>query len=52
VLRLTDRNRPWWALIGFCIGLFLLMLDSTVVALALPQSSTTSTPRRRRFSGS
>ena len=36
VLRLTDRNRPWWALIGSCIGLFLLMLDSTVVALALP----------------
>jgi EmrB/QacA subfamily drug resistance transporter len=36
VLRLTDRNRPWWALIGSCIGLFLLMLDSTVVSLALP----------------
>jgi EmrB/QacA subfamily drug resistance transporter len=33
---LTDRNRPWWALIGSCLGLFVLMLDSTVVSLALP----------------
>jgi EmrB/QacA subfamily drug resistance transporter len=29
-------NRAWWTLIGTCAGLFLLMLDSTVVALALP----------------
>lgn len=28
-------NRKWWTLIGACSGLFLLMLDSTVVALAL-----------------
>jgi EmrB/QacA subfamily drug resistance transporter len=35
-MRLDDRNRPWWTLIGTCAGLFLLMLDSTVVALALP----------------
>ncbi|MFN8216328.1 MAG: MFS transporter [Solirubrobacterales bacterium] len=27
--------RKWWTLIGSCAGLFLLMLDSTVVALAL-----------------
>jgi len=26
----------WWTLIGACFGLFLLMLDSTVVTLALP----------------
>jgi EmrB/QacA subfamily drug resistance transporter len=26
----------WWTLVGACIGLFILMLDSTVVALALP----------------
>jgi EmrB/QacA subfamily drug resistance transporter len=30
-------NRKWWTLAGSCCGLFLLMLDSTVVALALPQ---------------
>jgi EmrB/QacA subfamily drug resistance transporter len=29
-------TRPWWTLIGACSGLFILMLDSTVVALALP----------------
>jgi len=28
--------RKWWTLAGTCAGLFLLMLDSTVVALALP----------------
>ena len=27
---------PWWVLIGACTGLFVLMLDSTVVTLALP----------------
>src|SRR5512133_2370598 len=29
-------DRKWWTLVGTCAGLFLLMLDSTVVALALP----------------
>lgn len=29
-------TRKWWTLAGACSGLFLLMLDSTVVALALP----------------
>jgi MFS family permease len=33
---ITDENRKWWTLAGACGGLFLLMLDSTVVALALP----------------
>jgi EmrB/QacA subfamily drug resistance transporter len=36
VLRIDDRTRPWWTLAGACAGLFILMLDSTVVALALP----------------
>jgi EmrB/QacA subfamily drug resistance transporter len=30
-------DRKWWTLAGACSGLFLLMLDSTVVALALPE---------------
>ncbi|HET6998066.1 MAG TPA: MFS transporter [Solirubrobacterales bacterium] len=30
-------ERKWWTLAGACSGLFLLMLDSTVVALALPE---------------
>jgi EmrB/QacA subfamily drug resistance transporter len=35
-VRLTEENRAWWTLAGACGGLFLLMLDSTVVTLALP----------------
>ncbi len=34
-MRITEENRPWWTLAGACFGLFLLMLDSTAVALAL-----------------
>jgi EmrB/QacA subfamily drug resistance transporter len=30
-------SRKWWTLVGACFGLFLLMLDSTVVSLALPR---------------
>jgi EmrB/QacA subfamily drug resistance transporter len=33
-------ERKWWTLTGTCSGLFLLMLDSTVVALALPSIRT------------
>lgn len=36
-MRITETNRRWWTLAGACSGLFLLMLDSTVVALALPK---------------
>ena len=35
-VHLTEENRAWWTLAGACGGLFLLMLDSTVVTLALP----------------
>lgn len=34
---LTEKTRPWWTLTGACAGTFLLMLDSTVVTLALPE---------------
>jgi EmrB/QacA subfamily drug resistance transporter len=36
MLRVTEANRSWWTLAGACTGLFVLMLDSTIVALALP----------------
>ncbi len=36
MFRIDERTRPWWTLAGACAGLFILMLDSTVVALALP----------------
>jgi EmrB/QacA subfamily drug resistance transporter len=35
-LRVSEASRPWWTLGGACTGLFVLMLDSTIVALALP----------------
>jgi EmrB/QacA subfamily drug resistance transporter len=35
-LRLTEENRAWWTLAGACGGLFILMLDSTAMTLALP----------------
>ena len=34
--RLTEANRRWWTLAGTCMGLFVLMLDSTVINVALP----------------
>jgi EmrB/QacA subfamily drug resistance transporter len=33
---LTEANRRWWTLTGACMGLFVLMLDSTVINVALP----------------
>ena len=35
-LRMTEENRRWWALGAMCFALFMVMLDSTVVNVALP----------------
>ena len=35
-MRISGSSRRWWVLVGTCFGLFLLMLDSTIVNLALP----------------
>jgi EmrB/QacA subfamily drug resistance transporter len=35
-LRLNDSNRRWWTLGAMCFALFMLMLDNTVVNVALP----------------
>ena len=32
----TDENRRWWTLGAMCFALFMLMLDNTVVNVALP----------------
>jgi EmrB/QacA subfamily drug resistance transporter len=34
--RLSDQNRAWWTLVAVSFGLFLIMLDNTVVNVALP----------------
>lgn len=33
---ITDRNRKWWTLGAMCLALFMVMLDNTVVNVALP----------------
>src|SRR5215218_9350745 len=35
-MRLTDDNRRWWTLGAMCFALFMIMLDNTVVNVALP----------------
>ena len=35
-LRLQDSNRRWWTLFAMCFALFMVMLDNTVVNVALP----------------
>src|SRR3954454_20669140 len=33
---ITDENRKWWTLGAMCFALFMIMLDNTVVHVALP----------------
>jgi EmrB/QacA subfamily drug resistance transporter len=35
-LRLHEGNRKWWTLAAMCFALFMVMLDNTVVNVALP----------------
>jgi EmrB/QacA subfamily drug resistance transporter len=35
-LRLNEDNRRWWTLAAMCFALFMIMLDNTVVNVALP----------------
>jgi EmrB/QacA subfamily drug resistance transporter len=35
-MALTDENRRWWTLAAMCFALFMIMLDNTVVNVALP----------------
>jgi EmrB/QacA subfamily drug resistance transporter len=35
-LRLSEDNRRWWTLAAMCFALFMVMLDNTVVNVALP----------------
>ncbi|MGZ6214006.1 MAG: hypothetical protein ACXWMG_03545 [Candidatus Limnocylindria bacterium] len=38
-LAITDQNRKWWTLGAMCLSMFRIMLDSTVVNVALPSRS-------------
>src|SRR4051794_33811118 len=35
-IRLNDDNRKWWTLAAMCFALFMIMLDNTIVNVALP----------------
>src|SRR3954454_903187 len=35
-IRLNEDNRRWWTLVAMCFALFMIMLDNTVVNVALP----------------
>jgi EmrB/QacA subfamily drug resistance transporter len=35
-IRLNEGNRRWWTLVAMCFALFMIMLDNTVVNVALP----------------
>jgi EmrB/QacA subfamily drug resistance transporter len=35
-IRLNETNRRWWTLAAMCFALFMIMLDNTVVNVALP----------------
>jgi EmrB/QacA subfamily drug resistance transporter len=35
-MRLNEDNRKWWTLAAMCFALFMIMLDNTVVNVALP----------------
>jgi hypothetical protein len=47
----TDRNR-WIALYVLCVGMLMIVLDATVVNVALPAIRTTSASRGRGWPGS
>ena len=43
--------RKWWTLVAVCTGTFMLLLDITVVNVALPDIQSRSTPRSPISSG-
>ena len=44
-------ERKWWTLVAVVMGVFMLLLDVTIVSVALPRSRRHSRPRCRTFSG-
>ena len=49
---LNEGNRKWWTLATVSLGLFMIMLDNTVVNVALPSMSVISAQASRSSSGS
>ena len=49
--RIQGANHKWWTLFAMCFALFMIMLDNTVVNVALPSIQRELKPRRRTSSG-
>jgi MFS family permease len=47
----TGTNRKWWTLAAVSFGLFMIMLDNTVVNVALPSIERDLGARQRSASG-
>ena len=48
----AEENKKWWTLGAVSFGLFMIMLDNTVVNVALPSIQATCTSASRSSSGS
>ena len=48
---MRDLERKWWTLIAVCTAIFMLLLDITVVNVALPDVQETSMRASRNSSG-
>ncbi len=35
-MTITEDNHKWWTLFAMCFALFMIMLDNTIVNVALP----------------
>ena len=49
--RTTGRDPKWWTLVAVCLGIFILLLDITIVTSRSPTSSSTWGPASRTCSG-
>jgi len=47
----TGRDPKWWTLVAVCTGVFILLLDITIVNVPCPTSRWSSTRRCRTCSG-
>ena len=47
---INDADRRWWTLGAMCFALFMVMLDNTVVNVALPSIQRDLRRRRQRTS--